>query len=218
MKKLIQIIIYFVILSLVACSSNKTEMIEVKNESGKIIETFAINKENGKKNGVRKQFSEENGALVLEENYKEDILEGKRTFFFENEQPQEIENYENGKLVGQVLSYYKDGKLLMKTPYILKNGESTLEGVLEKFYPNGQLKEKVNLINNAYNGSFEEYHEHGQLIVKGNYKEDRFGDEIEVGIIEFFDSTGVLIRKLDCQFDEESQIGRCKTIWKNNNE
>jgi antitoxin component YwqK of YwqJK toxin-antitoxin module len=213
MKFLVQIQFLFVILVFISCSGSKTETVEVKGENGKLIESFEINKENGKKNGVRQIFDEE-GWLSLEESYKDDVLQGKRTFFYKNGKPREVENYENGILVGEVNVFYENGVLQIKKYYIQKNGESVLEGILESYYDNGRLKEKITYVNGQLNGTFEEYHKNGKLTAKGRYREDGYGEPAEVGIIEVFDSTGTLIRKLDYTFDEETQFSRGKVIWK----
>ena len=94
-----------------------------------------------------------------------------------------------------------------------ENNESVLNGVIERFYENGQLMEKITIIDNKFDGAFEEYYENGKLKAKGSYIEDRFDEPAEVGIIETYDSTGTLLRKLDCTFDEEKGFSTCKTIW-----
>lgn len=213
MKFLFQIQFLFVILSFVSCSTSKTEKVEIKNETGNVIEVFEITSEDGKKNGIRKVFDEENGAVIWEESYKDDLLTGKRILFYANGQPQEVENYENGILVGEVLSYDAQGNLSNKANYINQDGVSVLNGINERYYPNGQLMEKITIVDNKFKGAFEEYYENGQLKAKGNYTEDRFDDPAEIGIIETYDSTGTLLRKLDCTFDEEKGFSTCKTIW-----
>jgi antitoxin component YwqK of YwqJK toxin-antitoxin module len=213
MKFLFQIQFLCVILLFVSCSASKTEKVEVKNDLGHVIEVFEIDKNDSTKNGTRKVFDEENGSLIWEESYKDDVLHGKRTLFYANGQSQEVEEWENGILVGEVLSYNKEGKLLAKTPYVNKNNESVLNGVIERFYENGQLMEKITIIDNKFDGAFEEYYENGKLKAKGSYIEDRFDEPAEVGIIETYDSTGTLLRKLDCTFDEEKGFSTCKTIW-----
>ena len=213
MKFLFQIQFLFVILLFISCSAPKNETIKVKGKSGQVIEVFEITSENGKKNGIRKIFDEEGGALILEESYKDDVLQGKRTIFHGNGQPQEVENYENGILVGEVISYDTKGRLMAKSPYVNKNGKSVLNGVIERYYSNGQLLEKVTVVDNKLNGAFEEYYENGNVKAKGSYVEDRFDEAAEVGIVETYDSTGTLLRKLDCTFDEEKGFSTCKTIW-----
>lgn len=213
MKFLFQIQFLFVILMFISCSASKTETVEVKSESGEVIEVFEITSEDGKKNGTRKTFDEEDGSLVWEESYKDDVLQGTRTLFYANGQLREVENYENGILVGEVTSYNATGKVLVKTPYINKAGKSVLNGIIERYYPNGQLMEKVTVIDNKFNGAFEEYYENGKLKATGNYVEDRFDDPSEIGIVETYDSTGTLLRKLDCTFDEDKGFSTCKTIW-----
>ena len=213
MKFLFQIQFLSVILMFIACNTSNTEKIEIKNEAGQVIEVFEITSEDGKKNGIRKVFDEEDGSLIWEENYKNDVLDGKRTVFYKNGQPQEVENYVDSVLVGEVISYNAAGKVSAKTPYVNKNGSSVLNGMIERYYSNGQLMEKVTIIDNKFNGAFEEYYENGKLKAKGSYVEDRFDEPAEVGIVETYDSTGTLLRKLDCTFDEENGFSTCKTIW-----
>lgn len=205
MKNAFQITLLTVTLLLTACSP-KIETVEVKNDDGQVIETVEITKEDGKKNGIRKKYDDK-GILTLEETYKADVLEGKRTFFYENGQPKEVETYENDVLVGVVIAYDKKGNIRNKTPYVNKSGRSILEGVAERYYANGQLLEKVTFVQNVLNGPFEEYYENGQPKAKGVFVEDRFGEQAEQGILEMFDSTGVLVKKMECD------TGRCATIW-----
>jgi len=79
-----------------------------------------------------------------------------------------------------------------------------MNGLVKGYYPSGALKEEVTFANNVEEGPFTEYHENGHVMWKGTY---RNGDH-EFGLLEKFDETGVLVRKMMC--DER---GICHTTW-----
>ena len=59
----------------------------------------------------------------------------------------------------------------------------------EKFYENGQLKQRGNLINKEPDGLWEWFHSNGQLEFRGNYKNGK-----RYGLREYFDKNGDLTK------------------------
>ena len=64
--------------------------------------------------------------------------------------------------------------------------------------------EEVLFKDNEENGPFVEYYDNGEIEWKGSYLN---GDN-EFGILEQYDRTGVLIKKMECD-----SLGACITVW-----
>ena len=79
-----------------------------------------------------------------------------------------------------------------------------MNGIVKKFYPEGQLKEEISFRNNIEEGPFTEYHPNGNIHWKGTY---RNGDN-EVGELKEFDESGILIKTMFCD-----SMSVCKTTW-----
>ena len=78
-------------------------------------------------------------------------------------------NYKDGKLDGLVEHYYENGQLRAKAN--LKDGER--DGLAEVYYENGQLSWKANYKDGKLDRLVEEYYENGQLKEKANYKDGK---------------------------------------------
>ena len=87
-------IIYIFLIVLFFGCNNDYEFIEVKNDDGQLIERYQRRKEDNKRFGKYEAFDEE-GKLIEAANYQNDTLDGKRIIYFENGQPQYIEQYNN---------------------------------------------------------------------------------------------------------------------------
>lgn len=116
----------------------------------------------------------------------------------------------NGKLEGGYTEYYENGIPLLKTTYA--NGKQN--GVVKKFYPDGQLqikgymeedmpngkftffdekgnRESVrNFKNGIYNGYYMEFYPNGAVKVKGNYT-----DGYKNGLFSFYNDKGIKIQE-----------------------
>ena len=124
----------------------------IKNSDIALIEYFTLKglpESKGKikgKNRVGKwvYFYEDGNAIILEENYKDGILNGDYKVF-----------YKDGKLTK--LAHYKDGKL---------------HGNSKKYSPKGILIEDVNYVNGELHGNAAFYEKNGNLKLKGKYEHD----------------------------------------------
>ncbi|MCI2228445.1 hypothetical protein MC378_04640 [Polaribacter sp. MSW13] len=125
----------------------------LKNEV-KYYKTFKRNKENGeykyfdkdknvraigyyinKKKDGKWKFYSENGLLILFENYKGGKLVGDRVSYFSNGKPKESSFYINGLQAGEVKAYHENGQLYTEARYV--NGVHVGE---QKWYKeNGDL-------------------------------------------------------------------------------
>jgi antitoxin component YwqK of YwqJK toxin-antitoxin module len=198
-----QILILIVTLAVTACQKT-TEVVEIRDENGKLVEKFQIRAADGEKHGWYKKLEDE--KVILEENYQEGLLEGKRIFYGSNGKPIEEETYEKGLLVGEVISYYESGEVKAKQPYIIKNGESVLEGTFREYFKNGQLKTEATMKANETNGPFTEYHKNGNIKAKGTQVTHELLGRVDDGLLELFDENGELVKKMNCS------LGRCETI------
>ncbi len=150
-------------------------------ENGKEIGVFKyFSIENSKQPIVIKTFSSNNHKANVKFYNKEAILEsdgtmngklriGKWNFY----QPDgisllSVENYINGILEGEVLTYYSNGKITEILHY--KSGK--LNGVVKQFSKIGSVLNHVNYVDGKLNGLAQYYDENGELIYKGNYKDD----------------------------------------------
>ncbi|MBK9255985.1 MAG: toxin-antitoxin system YwqK family antitoxin [Saprospiraceae bacterium] len=182
---------------LLSCGNKK---VEIKDENGMVIESYETDKK-GNKDGHYKRFLP-NGNLAEETIYKNGTITGERKIYYESGKLEILENYDqNGMLQGLYQTFYEDGTLKSEKTY----QNNVLTGIAKGFHPNGKLKEEVQIENNMENGPFKEYHPNGQLQWQGTYLN---GDN-EFGLLEEYDSTGVLIKKMMCD-----STAICRTIWK----
>lgn len=79
------------------------------------------------------------------------------------------ENYKNGVLDGEYKSYYKTGKITE----ILNYKEGKLHGSAKRFADNGVLLDDLNYLNGKLEGPAKYYNLYGKLIYAGNYKNDQ---------------------------------------------
>ena len=145
------------------------------------------------------QKLEPNGTLYEEATYKADTLEGKRTIYYKNGNPEIIENYKRGVLSGTYQTFYEEGGNDIVGEY--DNGVMT--GVWKRHYPSGQVMELVTFSDNLENGPFTEFHENGKLKAEGQYA----GGNREQGLLKLYDENGELYKRMECD------DGICRTVW-----
>lgn len=190
---------FFFVVLLFFCSCQKSEWIEIKDGEGKLVKKYQVDSDTELQNGLSESYSE-NGVLTIREQYRDGKLDGERIMFYSSGDTMLIENYSLGDFEGPYVYHYESGSLELIGQY--HNNQMT--GSWLRYYKNGQLMEKVMFVKNNENGPFIEYHENGNLKAKGAYLE---GDN-EHGLLELFDESGVLIKKMNCDH------GICRTIWK----
>ena len=102
--------------------------------------TMEIEMKRGKKNGnmIKRYFD---GTIEMTAFYKNDLLEGKETYYYKNGQP-------------SMETYYTKG---------LKNGPVT------SWYYDGVVKESGAFVNDLFDGKWENYDERGLLIGEGTF-------------------------------------------------
>lgn len=191
------IVIIILCLSIISCGYKK---IEIKYDSGKIKESYYVDKQ-GVNQGNYESFYE-NGNIKEISNYQSGQLSGSRKLYFENGSVEIEELYNTeGKLQGNYKVFYPDGKLQLEKEY----DNNIIIGKIKIYYPDGKLKEEVTMENNQENGPFIEYYQNGRVHWKGSYRK---GDN-EYGLLIEYDSTGVLLKKMNCD-----TLAICRTFWK----
>jgi antitoxin component YwqK of YwqJK toxin-antitoxin module len=187
---------FLAILSFAACSNFET--IENKDENGKLVEQYTINKQTKKKEGAFLAFYP-NGQKREESFYINDSLHGERKFYHENGQLESITTLANGMYEGKYQKFNEQGKLTNEGQYV--NNE--MSGIWKRWYDTGELQEEVTFAANLENGPFKEYHKNGKLKAEGTYLE---GDN-EQGELKEYDENGELFKRMYCEF------GVCVDAW-----
>lgn len=193
-------LILFWVYALLMIAGCRQKITEVKTDTGALKERYSTNSK-GDKDGLYESWLED-GTLFEKATYKDGKLVGERILYYPNGNPEIIEVYdESGQLHGPYKTFYDNGNLKSEKTYV----HNVLQGIARGYHMNGKLKEEVIFTDNSENGPFTEYHPNGVVQWKGTYLN---GDN-EFGLLEEFDSTGVLIKKMMC----DSQAV-CRTIWK----
>jgi antitoxin component YwqK of YwqJK toxin-antitoxin module len=190
-----------IMVGMFSCQSGLNKVV-LNHENGSVQELYYITKAEQKKQGEYKRFYE-TGELEELAFFENDRLTGVRTIFSPDGKEIIKETHVNGLYHGLYESYFDNGEIEQKGSYI----KNSMSGIWEIFYPNGQLKESVTFSDNEENGPFKEFYENGIIKAAGEYKD---GDN-EHGILMLYDSTGVLVRKMNCD------MGKCHTIAQINN-
>ena len=118
------------------------------------------------------------GNIVIIENYKDDVLNGLNKEFYQNNVLKGEYNYTNGNLSGLYKAYYPTSNLHCEGFY--ENNEYNQKS--ECFYPNGSKRLVATYLNGKFNGLYENYDEIGNLIFKTNY----LNNEIDGDIKEYY--------------------------------
>lgn len=163
-----------------------------------MLEKYEVDKETGVKHGNFEKF-ELDGTLVEDARYVENQLHGERTIYHANGNPEIIEHYESGTIIGVYKVFYDNAQTEIEGNY--SNGVMT--GIWSRYYENGKLMEEVTFADNLENGPFIEYHKNGNLKAEGQY----LGGNKEQGLLKLYDENGELFRRMECD------AGICRTIW-----
>lgn len=173
-------------------------MVELRSDSGAIIERFQIDKDSIK-HGEYLAFYED-GTTKEVAYYESGKLNGDRKIFYDNGQEEIVERYEKDIMVGPYKVYHKNGTLKLVVNFY----DGVMEGPMKVYYSDGTLKEEVTMKNNNENGPFKEFHPNGQVHWEGYYLN---GDN-EFGELREYNEEGELIKKMECD-----SMAVCKTVW-----
>jgi antitoxin component YwqK of YwqJK toxin-antitoxin module len=165
-------------------------------ENGQLGEKLTF--KDGKRNGLW-EFYYENGQLEVKRTYKDGKKDGLEEFYYENGQLESKGTYKDGEMDGPWVFYFESGSYFgcgsLRKSYsgLYRNGEkiSEVNGVIEEYYSDGNLRCIGTYINGKLDGPFEKYYENGQLESKGTYK-----DGERDGPWENYDEEGQMDHKL----------------------
>lgn len=192
-------ILFNILLLLVSLSCKNDKIIEIRNANGLLTTRITVNGDTLMgKNGLYEYF-DTLGNLIESKMYHDNKLDGTRKIY-EKGALYSIEQYVNDEFHGTYQVFYPNGQLKLEGNYV----HNVLTGTLKTYYENQQIKEIVEMANNEENGPFVEFHISGTKKAEGTY----LNGPNEHGLLQLFDSTGVLIRKMNCDH------GICNTIWK----
>ncbi len=107
-------------------------------------------------------------------------------------QSMSVETFNNGKLHGRVVVYYKNGKIASETHY----EDGVKEGIFKKYSEDGIVLEEIPYKNNQFNGWVIYRDINGQIIAQGMYEKG-----LKKGIWKFYEN-GKLIREVDSESKE----------------
>ena len=197
MKK---ILLFSLIIVLFGSCSN-VDVVENKDEAGRLVERYTVSKKTKLKEGLHEAFFL-TGSKSEESTYKNGILRGEQIFYYENGQIQEVRNFDiDGSFSGAYKSYHETGKLKSEGQYT--NG--SMNGKWKFFFRTGNIKEIVHFRDNVENGPFLEYFENGKISAEGTYV-----NELEHGVLKKYNDKGELTTQMQCE------NGVCHTVWKSN--
>lgn len=148
------------------------------DESGKT--TLQISYLNGKKEGIRRTFRENE---LVEENFSNDVKQGLTITYFPDGKIMRTVNFENGLENGLAKEYLPDGTVITLIEYrrgfvvdrenINRRDKNRLkQGRWKFFYPDGKVKTEGIYRDDKRNGYFKEYDEKGMLTDVGKYVND----------------------------------------------
>ena len=194
-----RIILVFVSFLFIFNSCSSVDVVENKDEAGRLIERYSVDKKSKLKDGLHEAFFI-SGGKSEESYYKNGVLRGEQIFYYESGQIQEVRNFDNnGSFSGAYKSYHETGKLKSEGQYV--NG--SMNGKWKYFYRTGNIKEIVHFRDNVENGPFIEYYENGKISAEGTYV-----NELEHGVLKKYNDKGELTAQMQCE------NGVCHTVWK----
>jgi antitoxin component YwqK of YwqJK toxin-antitoxin module len=118
-------------------------------------------------------FRYEKGEIKSEENYKDGMLDGKKTAWYQNGEIKSEENYKDGKKEGKYSTWYENSQINIETTYEddKKNGKYT------EWYKNGQIKAEKSYKDGKKEGKYSTWYENGQIKSEENYTNGKLDGE-----------------------------------------
>lgn len=138
-----------------------------------------LNFVDGKLNGELTEYYN-NGTIKLIANYEDGRREGKITEFFNinsifYSKTKLVSAFHRDELNGELNEYYENGELKRKSRYL----SGKLDGEQVYFYENGQVREKKFLVNDSTHGENTIYTEFGMIAKKKFYNSGELLEEID---------------------------------------
>ena len=125
----------------------------------------------GRDRNITRYFDAAGQPTQAEEVYKNNRSSGTwREFFPDGKQLRKVETYGPvGRLNGERLTYYENGQLHSRQPYL--NGFMT--GTAQEFFASGKVFKETTYMRGLLLGAFRELREDGTLAVSGQYRSNR---------------------------------------------
>jgi antitoxin component YwqK of YwqJK toxin-antitoxin module len=184
---------------LAACANGpELETVESTDEQGLRI-VYQRQVDNYAREGQFERFDAGGNRIELA-GYRNDSLHGPRILFYPTGDTLSVETYRDGRFEGPYRAYFEDGTLRQVGQY----ADNVMTGPWISYYPSGERREVVQMANNLEQGPFTEWYDGGALKAEGQYRD---GDK-EDGELRLYDSTGTLVRIMDCE------LGMCFTRWR----
>lgn len=111
-------------------------------------------------------FSADDSTLVSVENYKNGVLHGESVTYYANEKPAEILHYDQGVLQGEWKKYFANG--VLQTAAFYENGQ--LQAAFVSYHPNGQEHLSGSYQNGQKIGIWITYDEEGNILNEDEHK------------------------------------------------
>jgi antitoxin component YwqK of YwqJK toxin-antitoxin module len=166
---------------------------------------FVYEEDTTVKNGKYTLYSPE-GDILVQANYKDNVLDGPYVEFYENATPKIKATYSNGKKVGEQQTFSIQGTLLSKEVY--ENTTTPNVQLYKKYSPSGKLTGEGFVKNGLYDSTLTEYYENGAVKTTITFKEGR-----RTGPFSVFDPKGTLLQK---GFYENDSLNGMITTYFNN--
>lgn len=124
------------------------------------------------RNGIWREW--DGDLLILEENYKNDTLNGSRKTWYQNGQLNRNETYKKGNLFGICYYYHENGNLLLEKEYI----RTKRLNYSKNYYYNGNIKDHAYYYGYMLKDSiYRSYHEDGSLRQRVFFKNNQMHGE-----------------------------------------
>jgi antitoxin component YwqK of YwqJK toxin-antitoxin module len=191
---------------MLSCTSD-TELHQVMDEEGHLIEEYNRNVEDLKKEGVYKKFYPKGGPVMEMKHFVNDTMNGVFIRFYEKGDTTTVSMMKNGSYHGYFREYYPGNKIMQSYQYV----DNAIKGSFKEYYESGALKGELNFLDNKEDGPFVEYHKNGKKSFEGTYTKGK-----EIGELLKYDESGELIRKMNCTIEmkADQEVKICETTWK----
>jgi uncharacterized protein len=147
------------------------------SDEGKI--TMEIRYLNGKKDGIRKSYREDE---IIDENFKNDVKNGLTRYYYPDGKIKKEVNFREGLEDGPAKEFDKDGRIITLITYkkgfiterelinrFDNNGKK--HGLWKYFFPDGSVRQEGTYKHGLENGYFKEYDKNGNLLSTSKYAE-----------------------------------------------
>ena len=142
-----------------------SDIVEVKylSQAGKTVSEGIM--KDRQRSGTWKYYHSKSDKIMMTENYINGQLDGEKLTYYENGQVAEKANYEQGKLDGERILYSEKGVILEHLQY--ENGE--LHGLAKIYNGKGELVSEGTFKRDKHHGTWK-YYENGRLKETKEYK------------------------------------------------